>query len=224
MVPLLPMFLPIGPVETVVTSLFVVMVTVFVNSVSFVKSRLVNWSCFFYLSMGSVTCSVLLSYISVQGAGIIFRFGLVVALLMVLFNPLSYFAFKRSKMKTVLLGSCGGILTGISGVGSAIFSPILFQFAWLEEKKIVPTVNAVMCVTTVGTLAALFSGHSRQFELLHLNVAGFILCGSFLSSFVGRYFNLGPYERYRRIFLKILICCLFLKLTFELVPYFKDSF
>ena len=220
MVPLLPMFLPIGPVETVVTSLFVVMVTVFVNSVSFVKNRLVNWSCFFYLSLGSVTCSVLLSYISVQGADIIFRLGLVVALLMVLFNPLSYFEFKRSKMKTVLLGSCGGILTGVSGVGSAIFSPILFQFAWLEEKKIVPTVNAVMCVTTVGTLAALFSGHSKQFELLHLNVAGFILCGSFLSSFVGRYFNLGPYERYRRIFLKILIGCLLLKLTFELVFYF----
>ena len=219
MVPLLPMFLPIGPVETVVTSLFVVMVTVFVNSVSFVKNRLVNWPCFFYLSSGSVTCSVLLSYISVQGADIIFRWGLVVALLMILLNPLSYFEFKRSKMKTVLLGSCGGVLTGVSGVGSAIFSPIFFQFAWLEEKKIVPTVNAVMFVTTVGTLAALFSGHDKQFELLHLKAAGFVLCGSFLSSFAGRYFNLGSYEKSRRVFLKILICCLLLKLSFELLSY-----
>ena len=221
MVPLLPLFLPLSPVETVVTSLFVVMVTVFINSVSFVKNCLVDWSCFFYLAVGSVSCSIILSYISVQGADVVFRLGLVLALLVVLFNPLSYFEFKKGKVKLVLLGSCGGILTGISGVGSAIFSPVLFEFSWLKEKKIVPTVNAVMCVTTIGALGTLFLGHEKQFELLHLNSAGFILCGSFLSSFFGRYFNLGPYEKYRKVLLKILICFLLLKMTFELVSYWS---
>ena len=220
MVPLLPLFLPLSAVETVATSLFVVMVTVFVNSVSFIRKRLVDWSCFFHLSIGSVSCAVLLSYISVQGADVIFRLGLVLALLMILFNPLSYFDFKRSGIKEAFLGGCGGVLTGISGVGSAIFSPILFEFRWLEKKRIVPTVNAVMCVTTVGALSALFLGHSKQMGLIHFSVAGFILCGSFLSSFAGRYFNLGPYEKNRRFFLKILVYCLLIKMLFELIVYF----
>ena len=202
------------------TSLFVVMATVFVNSLFFVRRRLVDWPCFFYLSVGSVSCSVLLSYIGIQGADIIFRLGLILALLVVLFNPLSYFNFKRSGIKQIILGSCGGCLTGISGVGSAIFSPILFKFQWLDKKFIVPTVNAVMCVTTVATLISLFLGHPKRFDLLHLNASGFILFGAFLSSFAGRYFNLGPYEKSRRFWLKVLVLCLLIKMLFEMIVYF----
>ena len=217
MVPLLPVFLPLSAIETVATSLFVVMVTVFVNSLSFVRKGLVDWSCFFYISVGAVSLAVLLSYISVQGMDLIFRLGLALALLVILLNPLSYFAFKPSGMKKVFLGGCGGFLTGISGVGSAIFSPVLFEFKWLEKKRIVPTVNAVMFVTTVSVLAVLFLGHPKHFGLVHLNVSMFILAGSFLSSFVGRYLNLGPYEKYRRFFLKILVLCLLIKVLFELM-------
>ena len=219
-VPLLPLFIPISAVETMVTSLFVVMVTVFVNSISFVRKKLVDWPCFSYLSIGSVSFSVLISYIGVQGADVVFRLGLILALLVVLFNPLSYCNFKRSGMKQVILGGFGGCLTGISGVGSAIFSPILFKFQWLNEKRIVPTVNAVMCVTTVATLASLFLGHSKRFDLLHLDVSGFILFGSFLSSFAGRYFNLGSYEKSRRFWLKGLVLCLLIKMLFEMIIYF----
>ena len=219
-VPLLPLFIPIGAVETMATSLFVVMVTVFVNSFSFIRKKLVDWPCFLYIAVGSVCFSVLLSYIGVQGADIIFRLGLVLALLVVLFNPLSYFNFKRSGMKQIILGSFGGCLTGISGVGSAIFSPILFHFQWLDKKSIVPTVNVVMCVTTVATLISLFLGHPKGVGLLHLNASGFILLGSFLSSFAGRYFNLGPYERSRRFWLKLLVFCLLVKVLFELAVYF----
>ena len=219
-VPLLPLFLPLSAAETMATSLFVVMITVFVNSISFIRKSLVDWSCFFYLSAGSVSFAVLLSYISVQGADVILRWGLVLALLVVLFNPLSYFNFKRSGVKQVVLGSFGGCLTGISGVGSAIFSPVLFEFQWLEKKRIVPTVNAVMCITTMATLASLFLGHPKQFDLLHLNASGFLLCGSFLSSFAGRYFNIGPYEKGRRFWLKVLVFCLLIKMLFELTVYF----
>lgn len=219
-VPLLPLFLPLSAAETMATSLFVVMVTVFVNSIFFIRKRLVDWSCFFYLSAGSVSFAVLLSYISVQGADVILRLGLVLALLVILFNPLSYFNFKRNGIKQVILGSFGGCLTGVSGVGSAIFSPVLFEFQWLKTKQIVPTVNAVMYVTTVATLISLFFGHPRQFDLLHLDISGFILCGSFSSSFAGRYFNLGPYERGRRFWLKVLVFCLLIKMLFELTVYF----
>ncbi len=219
-VPLLPLFVPIGAVETMATSLFVVMITVSVNSVSFIRKKLIDWPCFLYIAIGSVSFSVLLSYIGVQGADIIFRVGLVLALLAVLFNPLSYFNFKRSGIKQIVLGSFGGCLTGISGVGSAIFSPVLFHFQWLDKKFIVPTVNAVMCVTTVATLTSLFLGHPKGFDLIHLSASGFILFGSFLSSFAGRYFNLGPYERGRRFWLRVLVLCLLIKVLFELVVYF----
>ena len=215
MVPLLPFFLPLNAVETVATSLFVVMVTVFVNSISFVKKGLVDWSSFFYLSLGSVICAVLVSYVSVQRVDVIFRVGLVLALLVVLLNPLSYLNLKKSGLKEILLGGCGGCLTGISGVGSAIFSPVLFEFKWLQEKKIVPTVNAVMCLTTIGTLSSLFLGHSEPAHLVHLDVAVFILLGSFPSSFIGRRFNLGPYERYRCFLLKSLVFSLLIKVLFE---------
>ena len=217
MVPLLPLFLPLSAIETVATSLFVVMVTVFMNSLSFVRKRLVDWSCFFHISIGAVSLAVLLSYISVQGIDLIFRWGLVLALLVILLNPLSYFDFKPSGMKEVLLGGCGGCLTGISGVGGTIFSPVLFEFKWLEKKRIVPTVNAVMFVTIVSVLAVLILEHPKHFGLVHLNVSIFILIGSFLSSFVGRYLNLGPYEKHRRIFLKILVLCLLIKVLAELV-------
>ena len=215
MVPLLPLFLPLSAVETMATSLFVVMVTVFINSISFVRRGLVDWTCFFYLSLGSVSCAVLVSYISVQGMDIIFRIGLVLALSIVLINPLSYLNLKKSGFKETLLGSVGGCLTGISGVGSAIFSPILFEFKWLKKKQIVPTVNAVMCLTTIGTLGSLFLGHSQTDHLVHWNVAVLILLGSFPSSFVGRRFNLGPYEKYRRFLLKLLVLSLLIKVSLE---------
>ena len=215
MVPLLPLFLPLSAVETMATSLFVVMVTVFINSISFVRRGLVDWPCFFYLSLGSVSCAVLVSYISVQGMDIIFRIGLVLALSIVLINPLSYLNLKKSGFKETLLGSVGGCLTGISGVGSAIFSPILFEFKWLKKKQIVPTVNAVMCLTTIGTLGSLFLGHSQTDHLVHWNVAVLILLGSFPSSFVGRRFNLGPYEKYRRVLLKLLVLSLLIKVSLE---------
>ncbi|MDE0119755.1 MAG: sulfite exporter TauE/SafE family protein [Bdellovibrionales bacterium] len=217
MVPLLPLFLPLSAVETVATSLFVVMVTVFVNSLSFVRKGLVDWSYFFYIGFGSVSWAVLLSYISVQGMDVIFRLGLVLALLFILLNPLSYFNFKPSRVKSFFLGSCGGFLTGISGMGSSIFSPIFFEFKWLEKKQIVPTVNAVMFVTTISVLTILFLGHPKHFGLVHLYASLFILAGAFLSSFVGRCLNLGPYEKYRRVLLKVLVLCLLIKVLFELV-------
>ena len=215
MVPLLPLFLPLNAVETMATSLFVVMVTVFVNSISFIRKGLVDRSCFIYLSFGSVTCAVIVSYISVQGIDTVFRIGLVLALLVILLNPLSHLNLKKSRIKEVLLGGCGGFLTGISGVGSAIFSPVLFEFKWLQEKKIVPTVNAVMCLTTIGTLCSLFLGHSDN--LVCLDVAVFILLGSFPSSFFGRIFNLGSYEKYRRFLLKLLVFSLLMKVLLEFV-------
>jgi len=219
MVPLLPLFFPLSAVETMATSLFIVMVTVCINSISFVRKKLVNWSCFFHLSLGSVSFAVFLSYISVQAADIIFRLGLILALLVIFFKPLSYFDFKKSGIEEVFLGSCGGCLTGVSGVGGAIFSPVLFEFRWLEKKQIVPTVNAVMCVTTISTLLSLFSGHPKHFHLVHLDIAMFILSGSFLSSFAGRYFNVGPYENHRRFFLKLLVLLLLMKVSVELTLY-----
>ena len=221
MVPLLPLFLPLSAVETIATSLFAVMVTVFVNSLFFVKKGLVDWNCFFYLSLGSVTCAALVSYMSVQEVDVIFRLGLALALLVVLFNPLSYLKLRKSGFKAILLGSFGGCLTGVSGVGSAIFSPLLFEFKWLQDKKIVPTVNAVMCLTTVGALSALFLGHPKlPNQLIHWNPVGFILLGSFSSSFVGRQFNLGPYEKSRRFLLKLLVLGLLIKVLMELFNYF----
>ena len=105
-------------------------------------------------------------------------------------------------------------------MGGAIFSPILFEFQWLKKERIVPTVNMVMFVTTLATLSTLFLGHPKQFELLKMDIAGFILIGSFLSSFIGRRFNLGPYEKQRQFLLKALVLCLLIKVLFELIVYF----
>ena len=100
MVPLLPLLFPLDPVETVVTSLFVVMVTVFINNISFVRKKLVNWPLFFDLSLGTVVFSSLFSYISVQLEHMIFRLGLLLVLCMVLFmilfNPCLTFISERA--------------------------------------------------------------------------------------------------------------------------------
>ena len=215
--PLLPLFVQLGSAETMATSLFVVMVTVFVNSFFFIKKRLVDWSCFFYMSLGAVVCSALLAYVGGRSADVVFRLGLVLALLMILLNPLAYWDLKPGRAKEFLLGSFGGCLTGLSGVGSAVFSPILFQFRWLEKKRIVPTVNAVMCVVTVGTLSALFLGHAQGMRLVHVDTGVLVLCGSFISSFAGRRLNAGPYEKQRRFLLKALVLALLIKMTIELV-------
>ena len=228
LVPLLPVFLPLSPLETLSTSLFVVLLTVFINSLAFIRKSLVNKPCFFYMALGAVSVAVLMSHISLKGADIVFRMGLVFALLMILLNPLSLLKLKpkskalRAKppgVKAFLLGGCGGFLTGVSGVGGSIFSPLLFQLGWLEDKKIVPTVNAVMFVTVAGTLLSLCLGQEQGFEPVKIEPAGALLAGSFLSSFAGRLFNIGPYEKLRQVLLKILVFCLLIKVALELPPY-----
>ena len=229
LVPLLPVFLPLSPLETLSTSLFVVLLTVFINSLAFVRKGLVNWPCFFYMAVGALGMAVLISHISLKGADFVFRIGLVFALLVILLNPFSLLKIKLKSrplrvktpgVKAFLLGGCGGFLTGVSGVGGSIFSPVLFRSRWLEEKKIVPTVNAVMFVTVAGTLLSLCLGREQGFGPVKVKPAGFVLAGSFLSSFAGRFFNTGPYDRARRILLKILVFCLLIKVMLELPAYF----
>ena len=215
MVPLLPLFIPLSPAETVATSLFVVMVTVFINSVSFIRAGLVVWPCAFYISMGSLSFAMLLAYMSVQAEGAVFRLGLAATLLVVLLNPMSILNVKRGGVKEFILGCCGGTLTGVSGVGGAILSPLLFQFKWLPEKQIVPTVNIVMFTTCLGTIISLSLGHPQHLALIHGEPALILLVGSFLSSFAGRHFNLGSYERKRCFFLKLLVFLLLIKVLSE---------
>lgn len=176
MVPLLPLLVGLEQRETMVISLATVTLIATLNTVVFNNKGLIRWR--LALVMGGV--SAITAYISALLSFLIpdFALEIILAVLLAVFalktaldKQLKKFTAEHQYKKEtatkgyVFWGSIAGCVSGFTGLGSGILvAPILLGFPWIKNKRMAPTTNAVMMITTPAALIALLSGEAIGVE------------------------------------------------------------
>ncbi len=210
-VPILPLIYPLGMREIVATTLLVVFLVAVINTLGFVKRRLVQWRESLTLGMGSMVGA----YAAARMTRVIPEKWLLWIFLTVLVG-LTYKAGgdayrsrkgknraeesetkKFSLPKLLIIALVGGVIIGLTGVGAGIlFSSVLLSFRIVENSEVVPTSNAaVMLTSAAGLLGYVGEIHWPAVGAIRLDVGLILFLGAWLSATFGRqYQHLMPRE------------------------------
>ena len=221
LIPLLPVFIEITPAEVVATALLVNFMLMTINCLSYIGKSLILWPVLLRLGGCSIITVGPVASIAVALDERIFRVGLAGMLVLSLLSP--QLNLKKTKVKECFLGVLWGALNGISGLGGSLITIIYFKLNWINKKNIVPTMNAVMCVTAFVMLCSMqityfYSHGGHAYDLLFFKEAGLLVLGSLPGGMLGRRLNLiSGRERLRDTLLKILVFFLLVKVLLEFV-------
>ena len=135
------------------------------TSIRYIKSKLFNKSLFLYLSLGSVPAAFFDGRINLPSD--VYRpvIGLLLLLSGVRFLVQALQSDKPhrdvNKALAIFIGTCVGLLSGITGTGGGIFlSPLIIWLGWVSVKAASGTVAAFIFVNSVAGLLGNFQSTS----------------------------------------------------------------
>ena len=155
MVPFLPLIAGLDIKTAIATSLSVVTLNAFNNTIDFHRKKLVPWKLVIKISAASVVFGVLSSLVSNQLDEIAVRWSVIAVFTSVAL--ISYLGPKRVPLfmrhnrllNHLIAGVCAGIIAGLGGVGGAtILVPLFLVAGWTENKEVAPAGNAINMLTS----------------------------------------------------------------------------
>ena len=159
------------------------------TSLRYIKSKLFNKSLFLYLSLGSVPAAYIGGRINLPSTVYKPVIGLLLLLSGVRFLVQALQSEKAhrdvNKALAIFIGTCVGLLSGITGTGGGIFlSPLIIWLGWVGVKQASGTAAAFIFVNSVaGLLGNVQSTSSLPSELLVFVVA--VLLGALIGTRFG---------------------------------------
>jgi uncharacterized membrane protein YfcA len=159
------------------------------TSLRYIKSKLFNKSLFLYLSLGSVPAAYIGGRINLPSNVYKPVIGLLLLLSGVRFLVQALQSEKAhrdvNKALAIFIGTCVGLLSGITGTGGGIFlSPLIIWLGWVGVKQASGTAAAFIFVNSVaGLLGNVQSTSSLPSELLVFVVA--VLLGALIGTRFG---------------------------------------
>ena len=159
------------------------------TSLRYIKSKLFNRSLFLYLSLGSVPAAYIGGRINLPSNVYKPVIGLLLLLSGVRFLVQALQSEKAhrdvNKALAIFIGTCVGLLSGITGTGGGIFlSPLIIWLGWVGVKQASGTAAAFIFVNSVaGLLGNVQSTSSLPSELLVFVVA--VLLGALIGTRFG---------------------------------------
>ncbi len=159
------------------------------TSLRYMKSKLFNKSLFLYLSLGSVPAAYIGGRINLPSNVYKPVIGLLLLLSGVRFLVQALQSEKAhrdvNKALAIFIGTCVGLLSGITGTGGGIFlSPLIIWLGWVGVKQASGTAAAFIFVNSVaGLLGNVQSTSSLPSELLVFVVA--VLLGALIGTRFG---------------------------------------
>jgi len=159
------------------------------TSLRYIKSKLFNKSLFLYLSLGSVPAAYIGGRINLPSNVYKPVIGLLLLLsgVRLLVQALQSEKAHRdvNKALAIFIGTCVGLLSGITGTGGGIFlSPLIIWLGWVGVKQASGTAAAFIFVNSVaGLLGNVQSTSSLPSELLVFVVA--VLLGALIGTRFG---------------------------------------
>ena len=135
------------------------------TSLRYIKSKLFNKSLFLYLSLGSVPAAYIGGRINLPSNVYKPVIGLLLLLSGVRFLVQALQSDKPhrdvNKALAIFIGTCVGLLSGITGTGGGIFlSPLIIWLGWVSVKAASGTVAAFIFVNSVAGLLGNFQSTS----------------------------------------------------------------
>ena len=159
------------------------------TSLRYIKSKLFNKSLFLYLSLGSVPAAYIGGRINLPSNVYKPVIGLLLLLSGVRFLVQALQSEKAhrdvNKALAIFIGTCVGLLSGITGTGGGIFlSPLIIWLGWVGVKQASGTAAAFIFVNSVaGLLGNIQSTSSLPSELPVFVVA--VLLGALIGTRFG---------------------------------------
>jgi uncharacterized membrane protein YfcA len=159
------------------------------TSLRYIKSKLFNKSLFLYLSLGSVPAAYIGGRINLPSNVYKPVIGLLLLLSGVRFLVQALQSEKAhrdvNKALAIFIGTCVGLLSGITGTGGGIFlSPLIIWLGWVSVKQASGTAAAFIFVNSVaGLLGNIQSTSSLPSELPVFVVA--VLLGALIGTRFG---------------------------------------
>jgi len=159
------------------------------TSLRYIKSKLFNKSLLLYLSLGSVPAAYIGGRINLPSNVYKPVIGLLLLLSGVRFLVQALQSEKAhrdvNKALAIFIGTCVGLLSGITGTGGGIFlSPLIIWLGWVGVKQASGTAAAFIFVNSVaGLLGNVQSTSSLPSELLVFVVA--VLLGALIGTRFG---------------------------------------
>jgi uncharacterized membrane protein YfcA len=159
------------------------------TSLRYIKSKLFNKSLFLYLSLGSVPAAYIGGRINLPSNVYKPVIGLLLLLSGVRFLVQALQSEKAhrdvNKALAIFIGTCVGLLSGITGTGGGIFlSPLIIWLGWVGVKQASGTAAAFIFVNSVaGLLGNVQSTSSLPSELPVFVVA--VLLGALIGTRFG---------------------------------------
>lgn len=159
------------------------------TSLRYIKSKLFNKSLFLYLSLGSVPAAYIGGRINLPSNVYKPVIGLLLLLSGVRFLVQALQSEKAhrdvNKALAIFIGTCVGLLSGITGTGGGIFlSPLIIWLGWVGVKQASGTAAAFIFVNSVaGLLGNIQSTSSLPSELPVFVVA--VLLGALVGTRFG---------------------------------------
>ncbi len=159
------------------------------TSLRYIKSKLFDKSLFLYLSLGSVPAAYIGGRINLPSNVYKPVIGLLLLLSGVRFLVQALQSEKAhrdvNKALAIFIGTCVGLLSGITGTGGGIFlSPLIIWLGWVGVKQASGTAAAFIFVNSVaGLLGNVQSTSSLPSELLVFVVA--VLLGALIGTRFG---------------------------------------
>ena len=159
------------------------------TSLRYIKSKLFNKSLFLYLSLGSVPAAYIGGRINLPSNVYKPVIGLLLLLSGVRFLVQALQSEKAhrevNKALAIFIGTCVGLLSGITGTGGGIFlSPLIIWLGWVGVKQASGTAAAFIFVNSVaGLLGNIQSTSSLPSELPVLVFA--VLLGALIGTRFG---------------------------------------
>ncbi len=135
------------------------------TSLRYMKSKLFNKSLFLYLSLGSVPAAYIGGRINLPSNVYKPVIGLLLLLSGVRFLVQALQSEKAhrdvNKALAIFIGTCVGLLSGITGTGGGIFlSPLIIWLGWVSVKQASGTAAAFIFVNSVAGLLGNFQSTS----------------------------------------------------------------
>ena len=135
------------------------------TSLRYIKSKLFNKSLFLYLSLGSVPAAYIGGRINLPSNVYKPVIGLLLLLSGVRFLVQALQSEKAhrdvNKALAIFIGTCVGLLSGITGTGGGIFlSPLIIWLGWVSVKQASGTAAAFIFVNSVAGLLGNFQSTS----------------------------------------------------------------
>lgn len=167
-VPFLPVISGLDIKTTIATSLSVVTLNAFNNTIDFHRRQLVPWKLVFKISAASVLFGVLSSMLSSRLDEVAVRWSVIAVFVVI--ATISYlgpqrvplFIRQNRLLNHLIAGVCAGIIAGLGGVGGAtILVPLFLVAGWTQNKEVAPTGNAINMLTSGVAVTTLILSQQR---------------------------------------------------------------